>query len=43
MLLLQISGNVNTFNDIMYDIMYDDIKMILYNFGMKIMNIINNL
>ena len=28
--------------DIMYDIMYDDIKMIWYDFGMKIMNIINN-
>ena len=28
---------------LIYDIMYDDIKMIWYNFGMKIMNIINNL
>ena len=43
MLLLQILGNVDTYKDIMYDIMCDDIKMILYNFGMKIMNIINNL
>ena len=40
MLLLKILGNVNTYNDIMYDIMYNGIKMILHNFGMKRMNII---